>query len=431
MSTRTLASLAIGQGLAATAAAQPTPNPPAPPWATAAPPATLPVGLPAALPAVPAVSPALDPAQCPPDLGPCDWLCGPPGRAWVSGEWLYWVASGQSLPPLVTASPPGTPRNLAGVLGGPGTATLFGGRRANNDWRSGFRLTAGTWLDDAQTLGVAADFFFLGSSRDRFAAASDGSAILARPFVNALTGGPDAQLVSFPGVVAGAITADAKSDFIGAGAFLTGNLCCGPCGRADLLLGYRFLNLRDQLTVGENLTALPGDVLPAGTQFLITDRFRTDNDFHGVPIGISAEQRFGSFFAAVRSSVALGVSHQTTTIDGSTAIALPGGPPVAFPGGVLTQATNIGRYTHDAFAVVPEVGVRAGAQVTSGLRVFVGYNFLYWSSVARAGDQIDLRVNPNHIPPAGPLGGPALPAFVPVRTGFWMQGISVGAEWRF
>jgi hypothetical protein len=349
----------------------------------------------------------------------------------VSGEWLFWVASGQPLPPLVTAAPAGTPRDVAGTLGGPGTVVLFGGRRVNDDWRSGFRLNAGAWIDDCQTFGIAGDFFFLGGSRDRFAAGSDGTAILARPFVNALTGLPDSQLISFPGVVAGAVVADAKSDFIGGGAFLTCNLCCGPCGRADLLVGYRYLNLRDELTVREDLTTLPGGTLAPGTRFVIVDRFRTDNDFHGVPVGFSAERRFGNFYAAVRSSVALGVSHQTTTIDGATTIVPPGGPPAVFPGGLLTQPTNIGRFTRDEFAVVPEVGVRVGAQLTDCLRVFVGYDFLYWSSVARAGDQIDLRVNPNQIAPPLPLGGPALPAFVPNRTDFWVQGVSVGAELRF
>jgi hypothetical protein len=344
---------------------------------------------------------------------------------WVSGEWLYWVASGQPVPPLVTAAPPGTPRGVAGTLGGPGTAVLFGGRRVNDDWRSGFRLNAGAWLNDCQTFGVAGDFFFLDDSRERFVAGSGGTDILARPFVNSLSGSPDAQLVSFPGVLSGSTVVDAESDFIGGGGFLVCNLCCGPCGRTDLLLGYRYLNLRDELTVREDLVAADG------TRFLITDRFRTDNDFHGVPIGFSAERRSGRWFASVHSTVALGVSRQTTTIDGSTTIVAPDGSRSVFPGGLLTQPTNIGQYTESRFAVVPEVGVRVGTQLGNSLRVFAGYDFLYWSSVARAGDQIDLRVNPNQIPPPLPLNGPARPAFTPNPTDFWVQGFSIGAELRF
>jgi hypothetical protein len=77
------------------------------------------------------------------------------------------------------------------------------------------------------------------------------------------------------------------------------------------------------------------------------------------------------------------------------------------------------------------VGVRLGAQVTERMRAFVGYNFLYWSNVARAGEQIDLRVNPNQIAPPQPLNGPALPAFTPRRSDYWVQGISLGLELRF
>ena len=81
--------------------------------------------------------------------------------------------------------------------------------------------------------------------------------------------------------------------------------------------------------------------------------------------------------------------------------------------------------------MVPELGVRAGVQVTEHARVFVGYNFLYMSNVVRAGDQIDLRVNPNQLAPNNSLGGPALPAFTPKTTDFWAQGISLGLELRY
>ena len=89
----------------------------------------------------------------------------------------------------------------------------------------------------------------------------------------------------------------------------------------------------------------------------------------------------------MRSSVALGVTHGTTTIDGQSAVVEPTGSVTAFPGGLLAQPTNIGRYTDNHFAVVPEVGVRLGAQVTERLRAYVGYNYLYWSSVTRRGSR--------------------------------------------
>ena len=388
-------------------------------------------------------APAADcaPASC------CDCLCGPPGRFWVSAEYLYWVGKGQNLPPLVTAGPATASRATAGVLGQPGTQTLYGGngRNYNDDWRSGFRLRAGVWLDQCQRFGLEGDFFFIGKSRDNFTAAGDGSQVITRPFFNVLQNRqdtelvsfrgtpafPDTQLVSFPGVLAGSVSVRNTSDFIGGGFNFLCNVCCDPCGRLDVLFGYRYLNLRDEVTINENLTALPGSNVPAGTRFLIQDRFRTNNDFHGGNIGFNYERRFGSFFLGVRPSVALGVTHSTTTIDGSTTIIAPNGTAQVYPGGLLTQNSNIGRYTTDSFGVVPEIGVRAGVQVTEHLRAFVSYNYIYWSNVLRAGDQIDPRVNTNQIAPATALNGPALPTFTAVKSGYWVQGVGFGAEYRF
>ena len=358
--------------------------------------------------------------------------CGPPGRTWANFEWLYWVTSGQSLPALVTAAPAGTPLASAGALGQSTTSTLFGNQRTNNDWRSGFRYTGGLWLDPDQTRGLEVDFLFLGRSTQRYATASDGSAVITRPFFNTLLGRQDTELVSFPGVVAGAVTVDPKTTVIGGGLNYLHNLCCDPCGgRVDLLLGYRYLNVGDSVSVTENLTALPGSAVPAGTTFNIRDRFQTSNNFNGGLIGLAGERRFDRFFVGGRATVALGQNQQFTQITGFTTITPPGGPAATFPGGLLAQPSNIGRYTHNAFAVLPELGLKAGWQVTDHARIYVGYNFIYLSNAIRAGDQINLAVNTTQLPPAAAPAGAAAPVFDRKATDFWMQGVSVGAELRF
>jgi hypothetical protein len=363
----------------------------------------------------------------------CADACGPPGRTWVGFEWLYWVTSGQTTPDAVTTAPAGTPRAVAGALGQPTTSTLFGGNRLNNDFRNGFRVYAGAWLNDAQTLGIEGDFFFLGDSRQGFAALSDGSQIITRPFVDAVTGAPTVELVSFPNVLAGRTSVDSKSSLLGAGVNGLFNLCCAPCGRLDFLLGYRYLNLVDQLTFREQLLSLPGQAaVPAGTQYSIQDRFTTRNNFHGGLIGLGGEWRFGHFFVGGRAAVSLGVNRQTTDIDGRTIITPPGGVPQVFAGGLYAQPSNIGHYDRSAFAVLPEAGLRVGVQLTDFARAYVGYNFLYLSNVQRAGDQVDPTVNPNFLPPrAAVVAGPARPAYTPKTTDFWAHGISVGLELRF
>jgi len=370
----------------------------------------------------------------------CDCLCGPPGRFWVSAEYLYWQTQGQNLPPLVTQSPAGTIRDNAGVIGTPGTRILYGNNNGNEEWRSGFRISAGMWLDECQRFGIGGDFFFLQPSNESFGIGSPGDLILSRPFVNAANNANaaqlvsfrnDAQLVAFPGVLSGSVNVTNRSNVLGGGVNFINNLCCDPCGRLDFTLGYRYLNLRDEIVIREDLTALAGSSVPAGTRFQIEDRFKTDNDFHGVNLGLGWERRFSHFFVGVRGSVALGVTATTVEIDGSTVITPPGGAPQRFVGGLLAQPTNIGRYNENSFSVVPEIGVRFGVQVTEHMRAFVSYNYLYWSNVARAGDQIDLRVNTNQIAPPSALNGPAVPGFNLQKTGFWMHGVGVGIELRY
>ena len=432
-------------GLASAAAAQPLlPAPPSlQPPATTSPiaPAPRPTADPTPGPALPPPPPLASDSVIPPPmsvpypqygLAPCadcgPWgqtLCGSPGRVWVSAEYLYWVMEGAYLPPLVTAAPAGTPRGPAGALFQPTTAILFGNERVNNDWQSGFRLTAGAWLDDCQMAGIGGEFFVLSESEESFTSPRGPGLIFARPFINALTNAQDTQLVNFPGVADGSVTATARTNLIGGGAHFIRNLGCDPCGRLDLTLGYRYLNLEDELTFAESLTAADGAV------FTIAEQFRSTNAFHGFPIGLNWERRFSHWFVGAKASVALGWTSQEVVIAGATAIRAPGAAaPQTFAGGLLAQSSNIGRHETDEFTVVPEAGVRLGAQVTERLRAFVSYNALYWSRVARVGEQVDLRVNPNLIPP--PVGGGlGFPAFTPNRGDFWVQGAGLGIEYRF
>jgi hypothetical protein len=68
--------------------------------------------------------------------------------------------------------------------------------------------------------------------------------------------------------------------------------------------------------------------------------------------------------------------------------------------------------------------------LTSCLRVTAGYTLLYWSGVARPGDQIDLDVNLSQVAP-NIMVGPARPEFRWVGSDLWVQGLSAGLHYRF
>ncbi len=79
------------------------------------------------------------------------------------------------------------------------------------------------------------------------------------------------------------------------------------------------------------------------------------------------------------------------------------------PSGFVASGSNSGQFTRDRFAVVPELGINVGYQITRHVRASVGYTFLYWSSIVRPGDQVDLGLSGTQIrtdsrfnPAAGP-----------------------------
>jgi hypothetical protein len=367
----------------------------------------------------------LDACECP--------ACGPAGRFWIGADYLRWRVRGDSLPPLITTSPAGTARSNAGVLSTPGTVILFGDSKVNDDWRSGGRVWAGFWLDCEQRWGVEANFFMLEDATDRFDAASNGNPILARPFFNAITNRPDAELIAFPGLTTGNVSAAETSRLLGAGAWLRRNVCCGDCYRLDALVGYRYLRLRDRLGIDEDLVSTDptNTTVPVGTRLAVVDQFDTSNDFHGVDLGLTGEFRRGRWVLEGVAKVALGTNVSELNVNGSTTVAVPGIAPVTQSGGLLALSSNSGHFSANRFGVVPEVGVKVGYQVTSHLRAQVGYDFLFWNDVVRPGSQIDTVVNPNLLPPATP-GGPNRPA--PQQgntTDLWIHGVSFGLEFRF
>lgn len=374
-----------------------------------------------------------------PPIGPTT-----PGAYWIRGEYIYWVPDGMRLPPLVTTSPAGTARSRAGVLGETGTSVLFGDGEVNDDGSSGFRIRGGFWMNPTRSIGLEGEYFQLGDITTSFSATSNGSTILARPFFDAEAGQETAELVAFPNLIRGTVSADATTEVMGAGGRFRFNLCCGETGccedggcgfcgggnsgyRVDWLGGYRFLRLEDTVVIREDLvsleTANPGS-------FLLRDEFHTRNEFHGGEIGAVYEATRGRWVLELLTKVAIGQNRQLVRIAGDTQIT-ENGTPELFTGGLLAQRTNIGTYEREVFSVVPEIGATLGFQITPSWRAMVGYSLVYFGNMVRAGDQIDLDVNPNLLPPeATPFTGPLRPEFAFDETDFWMHGVNVGIEFR-
>lgn len=352
---------------------------------------------------------------------------------WVRPEFLLWWVGGYHVPPLVTTSPVGTSRDIAGELGQATTAILFGDEDLSAEVRPGGRFRLGYWFDPCATYGLEASYFRLAQISSTFSAQSSEVPILTRPFFNMEPGseGQDTELVAFPGLLEDHIRVDTQTQLQGVEVLYRQALCQDCTRRVDWLAGYRYVRLDDDLVVSDFKRFVGTDAgLQVGTTIEEFDRFATQNEFHGGELGFIAELRRRRWTLEVLGKLAVGNNRSQVTINGSTTVTVPDPDVATTPYGLLALPSNSGVHSHDALAVIPEFGITLCYQFTQQLRGTVGYTFLYWSQVARPGDQIDLDLNLSQIRPGG-LVGPARPEFVWTSTDVWAQGLSLGLDYRF
>jgi hypothetical protein len=365
-------------------------------------------------------------------------------RFFVSGEYLLWAMPGFATPVLGT-----TNANTAmnGFLGEPGTTSLLGPGPFLDSTRQGFRVRAGAWWEEAGC-GVDAGFFFLANRSRDVAFGPDRFPLITRPIFapnpmpNGQPVGESGEAVSVPGVLRGTLGARGESRLWGIDANLRQCWFAECDRRAEWFVGYRHLNLRERLTITEDITVIGDGTArgiavtdPVGTRVFVQDDFQTRNSFHGAQFGMRYERRFGAWDFDARASVALGTTYQALTIGGFQARQRPNGAPMFFRnGGLLAAQTNIGRFTRDRFSVVPELTLNAGYWITPSVRVFAGYNFLLWTNVIRPGDQIDRVVDVTFVP-NGPMmavpSGMNRPRPTLTQRDLVVNGIQFGADWRW
>lgn len=401
--------------------------------------------------------PVVPPPVLPAPLTPPSWEGS---NGWASADALIWWIQGARLPALVTTSPAGTPAARAGVPGN-GTEALFGLQNVNTRVSGGGALWLGRWLDPEHRFGAEVGFFLTQPQGTNFPNASpNGNPILARPYVDAITGKPAADPIAVPGVTSGAFFGSySTSGLVGTSVLFRENfansrdpfcLCrlCGPgcgdggcgsgCGdgccaddngfRFDGLLGYRFLRMGEHLDVDTditNLTARPNG--PAGTHILTTDQIHTVNIFNGVDIGVNGQVYRGRMYVDMLAKVAFGATSSYVDLFGARTIngvRQPGG-------GFLVQSSNFGRFNQTAGAVLPEVGLKFGYRFSDHVRVYAGYTLFYWFHVARPGDAIDTGLNPNLLNGGNVAAGALHPVFANNNANIFVQGVTTGIEWRY
>jgi hypothetical protein len=380
---------------------------------------------------------------------------GYPGRFWTGLEYLLWsTRTGPLAVPLVTTIgssssstsvsgvpsgvPSGTPVPSTPSTGG-STLVLIGGNGLDYGNYDGARLSGGCWLNAAQTLGIEANAFWVEPlSLSLLVTGASQSGTVSRPFTDAASGATTTGVVAQPNMAAGAVEVTSRSRLWGGE--LNGVAGLGRDGHGyltDLLVGVRALELAESLGILQASQALAsgglsfeGTGLAPPDGIILADRFQTRNQFYGGQIGWRSECRWAPFFLTATVEAAVGWSFQSVNVLGNTTLVAPGLIERA-PGGLLALPTNIGRTTRETLAAVPQVGLKVGYICADWLRLYVGYDFLYWSSVVRPGGQVNTTINQTQVPSSpffGPFSGPAQPAPLFMTRDFWVQGVNFGVE---
>jgi hypothetical protein len=331
----------------------------------------------------------------------------------------------------------------------------------------GGRFTLSYWLTEPnpwvpggvmQDLGGEVRVFFMGGRS--VSATVDRTPTLVRPFFDLNNNMESGIIVAAPGLASGSLTGAASARLWGGEANVWKNLTYEQPGTTyivDGMVGMRFLSLDENAEVirsslffaNPNFTALQA-VFPnidiasvagfAGNRINERESVSIHNRFYGAQAGIRG--RFyptPQLIVTAEAKLALGVTSEEINIQGNQARTFANGQTVVSQGALLALPSNIGLFHLDKFASVPEVGINVAYPVTKCLTVSIGFNALYWSRFARAGDQFDRVVDisqiPNPVFPFPPANtaptGERRPAASFTQAEVWFLSALVSAEFKW
>jgi len=178
------------------------------------------------------------------------------------------------------------------------------------------------------------------------------------------------------------------------------------------------------LTIGDSVTG----GTPSAT-IVNADEFHTRNDFNGGEIGFATQWHRNRWSLDTLLKMGIGQTNTQVFINGWTTTTTANSTPINYSNaGVLALESNSGTHASEQFSVMPEIGLTLGYDLTPRLKASVGYTLLYWTNVARPGDQIDLNVDPRQF---APPTQESRPQFVLHTSDFWAQGVNLGLDYRF
>ena len=358
-------------------------------------------------------------------------------NAWFNVESLWWFSKPSKYPvPLVTSG--SLSDSAPGVIGQKNT--VIQAFPSDVSWGTfhGIRNNMGMWLDEEGVFGIENTFFLLEQRtwNQSFVSNSQTPYIVTIPFFDVASGGNNSMLnklldtTPFPlPPLSTEITVMTKHQVYGDDINLIKNISRDNCCSVDLLTGVRWLQVTDATILGQTTQNDYGGLIVPQLGY---DAISTNNNFWGWQFGGRIREQWGKFMLESMVKIALGGSQQRVNISGANLTNNPAASGVfGGPGFVFSQPSNIGAYNFTRFAVLPEFGAKLAYNFNDNWNISVSYNFLYLSSVALSGNNFDKVTNPNVglTPQAAPNG--LHPAFLKQSQDYWVQGVGVGAEFRY
>jgi hypothetical protein len=301
--------------------------------------------------------------------------------------------------------------------------------RANDlidgDTRSGFRITAGIWADETHCTGFEANYLFMDLKRSRSTISSQDlsqtglDGIPARALlITDTTINPNDILTS---------TTTSSSYFRLWG--IEGNFrrtvwWIGGFS-FDLLAGFRYLSLDETLNLTGDFTFQDfnaGETTPFATDprtlhMSTLDTAQAHDQFYGAQVGASFCYHCYRVTVDGFAKFAVGGTAEQTTVGGVTNIdagivetagtGFAPRPATTLQGGLLS-ANAITKSSRTRISVMPEWKASLGYQVTPNFRVYIAYDFLWWSNAAVISNQTATEIKD-----------------------FWVQGVDFGVQLRF
>jgi hypothetical protein len=330
---------------------------------------------------------------------------------------VWWLRSGQ-LPPIITSGPDGS----EGVLGEPGTRIAYGDEKIDTNRHLGMRLILDYPLNDS--LSLRSSFFVVERNSRNFDVKSDGSLLVARPYLDANTGSPASVVLAGTtpqGIRTGGFDGLSKIELFGEELGLTAPLFIGEQNHLRFLAGAYLLQMRERLDF-KGVSHLPSEASLFGD----TDRVRVHDRFYGVQLGLESEHKLGALFLELRGKVAFGPTERVLKLRGEHVEHTPLEREES-PFGFLVLPSNRGTYRDDEWSIVCQFGVNGGYCLADWCRVYLGYTLIRWSNTIRAGDQLDTTLDFDQR--AGEPGERPRVRLQPDY--FWTMGINCGVEIRW